>query len=297
MRHALLALVLGIVALASPARADEAPIPLRVTRTLDTVDCPDAGELAAVVNTRLGRRRLEADGPVAEVEITVKITRPDERTIASLRRTGVAPVEREVWEGGFGCGRLARSLADALATLATEDATPPPPAPPSPGVTLAAGAAYGLADGWHPQGTLAMDWALGARWRLRFAGWWLPESTRTRQGAQVRTSFLGGALAACFTPWPDAAVRAEGCVTAVSGRRWASASAPGGESISQPALVAAPALGVMLDGPLISVVRWHAAVSGLAPFGGDPLVLAGAEVYSPARVAVTAAAGLRVSFW
>jgi hypothetical protein len=296
------ALASGAAALATaPASAQEGaplegegPVPLRVMRALDAIECPDAAELAAVVNRRVGGRRLEAEGPVAMTELSVQITRPGTAFVATIRRNGARPIERVLLEGGLTCGRLSQRLVEVLAALAVEDTSAPAAERRGPGLALGGGGAHGMGVGWSEAVWGEADLGVAERWALRVGVAWLPERTDKAGFGRVSTSLLSAAAGLCFAPLPGPqGLRAEACARLELGRQHLRTSGFGDDR-DEGRFWLAPGLGLRADGALAGPLRWVVRADVEVPLGQGDVSGGGGSVYDPSALGLSAGLGVRL---
>jgi hypothetical protein len=128
-------IALGVVFMATPARARDSLAYLVVTRDESARDCPDAATLAERVNAILNSSVVRVTEPESSrIWIQLEMNRDLEGYRAAIQTRGERFGSRVIRDAGQSCSNLAEATAVALAIVLDQPpaAQAQPPAPPPP---------------------------------------------------------------------------------------------------------------------------------------------------------------------
>lgn len=279
-----------------------AAAPLYVTRTLDALDCPEAGELARAVNTRVGRDVLEPNAPVAETIVRVQIGHEGFQYMANVEVSGPSGTQKVVGEFGGTCAKLATSLTQALAELAPTIAPLAQAGASIGGAGLSAvggitTGSFGEVGEMGPTAALRFDHQIGRLW-WQVASSWATAGYDLPDGNRGHATAFEGSAGLCVAPFA-LPVRLGPCLDMRLGRVALEAAAYG---VDEAMLRLGLTAGVGASGHIVGALGWAVDAGAELPLLGreargahpaEPPV----TVWRTSRVGLRATAGLRVSLW
>lgn len=272
-----------------------APIPVRVDRSFDSFDCPDAVTLARAVNKKLGRTRFEGDAPVADVEISIRIIKNDGFRVAIVRTVADVTDEQIVSDPGFSCRGLEGALVAALEAKSAQLVVVPRVEPR--GVGLSLGAGLGVSPLGAPRWALGteVDLPVSERATIRLGWTWESRRRVTLDAGEVKRSLWWAEAGGCFAP-VRGGLNVDLCARGALGR----------VSVRVPQLATTTAglwlgagVGMVLDGGLgawaPSWLGWFLRADGWVPLRRGEFDVTGfGGTYRPPAVFVHGMVGVRI---
>jgi hypothetical protein len=314
-----------VLAIGSPARADD-PLPaLIVTRAGGASDCPDAAQLAAEVARMNGAPALDATGKTASpTRLHVEISRGLDGYSAVIRALGARSGERRLSDAGPSCKNLADALALTLAIIldAKQASIEPTPRAFEPRLRASSeslassnrrtsgdvGAAIGLHAGLLAETGLLFTALgridLGELITLEAGGFVTSEQSVDHVGSDGKLSLrlLSGFLGVCARLASDRSrIALAACAEPYLG--WLRGTGAGFDHPrpAQNHVWLAGGIALDLDGAISGPLRWHVRGAGLAVVEERFVVGVDGEpepdtVFVSSPAALLASAGLRLNF-
>lgn len=277
------------------AEPGNAPVPVRVERSFDSFDCPDAVTLARAANKKLGRTRFEGDAPVADVEIAIRIMKSDGFRVAVMRTVGQGTDEQIVSDPGFSCRGLEGALVAALEAKSAHLVVVAKVEPRGVGFLLGAGLGMSPLGAARVALGTGIDVPVSERATVRVGWTWESRRRVMLAAGDVKRSLWWFDAGGCFAP-VRGSLTVDLCAQGALGR--ASVRVPQLATTTADMWLAAGA-GVVLDrglGPWApSWLGWFVRADGWLPLLRDVFDVTGfGETYRPPVLFFHGMVGLRI---